>query len=223
MNSYPETMYQQSLQVFGKVTASLSHEIKNALAIINENAGLLEDITCMIDEGAPIDTDRLKRLASTLSKQIERIDELIKHMNRFSHSMDEWIKEIELYDLVSLMIVLTQRLASMKRITFTVDKPSTPILMTTHIMFLEALLFLCINETLTEAKSGDRIPIKIIKNDDGATILFQTIETTPERIEYFISQHAGDFLNILKGSVKFDVNTKEFSIHLPNKIVFVNQ
>ena len=33
------------LQFFGKVSASIAHEIKNVLAIINENAGLLEDLT----------------------------------------------------------------------------------------------------------------------------------------------------------------------------------
>ena len=32
------------IQFFGKMAASISHEIKNVLAIINENAGLLEDI-----------------------------------------------------------------------------------------------------------------------------------------------------------------------------------
>ena len=33
----------EGFQFFGKMSASISHEIKNALAIINENAGLLED------------------------------------------------------------------------------------------------------------------------------------------------------------------------------------
>jgi hypothetical protein len=43
------------LQFYGKITASVSHEIKNVLAIINENAGLLEDFTFMADRGKPID------------------------------------------------------------------------------------------------------------------------------------------------------------------------
>ena len=29
---------------FGKMSASISHELKNVLAIINENAGLAEDL-----------------------------------------------------------------------------------------------------------------------------------------------------------------------------------
>lgn len=32
------------ITTFSKVTATISHEIKNALSIINENAGLLVDL-----------------------------------------------------------------------------------------------------------------------------------------------------------------------------------
>lgn len=49
------------IQFFGKMSASISHEIKNVLAVINENAGLLEDICFMADRGKPIDTPRLKK------------------------------------------------------------------------------------------------------------------------------------------------------------------
>ena len=49
----PENLTETSLQFFGRVSASISHELKNVLAIINENAGLLEDFTLMGDRGIP--------------------------------------------------------------------------------------------------------------------------------------------------------------------------
>jgi hypothetical protein len=42
------------------MTASISHEIKNVMAIINESAGLLEDYSLMAEKGMPIDPERLK-------------------------------------------------------------------------------------------------------------------------------------------------------------------
>ena len=45
----------ESLQFFGKISASVSHEIKNVFAVINEAAGLLEDFTIMVDKGMPIE------------------------------------------------------------------------------------------------------------------------------------------------------------------------
>jgi hypothetical protein len=39
-----DSLGRQGLQFFGKISASVSHEIKNVLAVIGENAGLLEDL-----------------------------------------------------------------------------------------------------------------------------------------------------------------------------------
>jgi len=60
MGAKLETDAETGLQFFGKMTASISHEIKNVLAIINENAGLLEDLALMADGGAEIEPQRLK-------------------------------------------------------------------------------------------------------------------------------------------------------------------
>ena len=39
------------LRFYSKVSASISHEIKNSLAVINESAGYLEDVTLMAKKG----------------------------------------------------------------------------------------------------------------------------------------------------------------------------
>ena len=51
MDQKPENTSEMGLQFFGRMSASISHEIKNVLAIINENAGLLEDFSLMADRG----------------------------------------------------------------------------------------------------------------------------------------------------------------------------
>ncbi len=60
MGQKPDIIAETGLQFFGEMSASISHEIKNVLAIVNENAGLLEDLTLMADRGKPIDPARLK-------------------------------------------------------------------------------------------------------------------------------------------------------------------
>ena len=59
------------LQFFGKMTASISHEIKNVLAIINENAGLLEDLALLAGRGAAIDPQRLTNMSQAVMKQVK--------------------------------------------------------------------------------------------------------------------------------------------------------
>ena len=77
------------LQFFGKMTASISHEIKNVMAIINESAGLLEDYGMMADKGIPIDPEKLKVVSGRVSKQIHRAEGIIRNMNSLAHSVDE--------------------------------------------------------------------------------------------------------------------------------------
>ena len=50
-----ELVSEESLRFFGAMSASVSHEIKNKLAVINEKAGLVEDIAVAMRSGrAPI-------------------------------------------------------------------------------------------------------------------------------------------------------------------------
>ena len=106
MGVKPDILTETGLQFFGRISASISHEIKNVLAIINENAGLLEDLTFMANKGKPIDPDRLKRMAATVQKQIGRGDEILKNMNRFAHSIDETVAEVDLNQTIELIIAL---------------------------------------------------------------------------------------------------------------------
>jgi signal transduction histidine kinase len=70
------------IQFFGKMSASISHEIKNVLAVINENAGLLEDICFMADRGKPGDIVRLKKIAGDVKDQVRRADRIVTAMSR---------------------------------------------------------------------------------------------------------------------------------------------
>ena len=50
-----ESPENESLRFFGKMNASISHELRNALAVINENAGLIKDLMIMTEKGHPLD------------------------------------------------------------------------------------------------------------------------------------------------------------------------
>ena len=100
MNNKWDAIGEQGFQFFGKMSATISHEINNALAIINENAGLLQDFTLMADKGMPLDHERLNNLAGKLTHQVRRAEGIVKNMNRFAHSVDETLKSIDLGNFV---------------------------------------------------------------------------------------------------------------------------
>lgn len=48
---------------------TVSHELKNVLAIVNENAGLLDDLLLLAAKGKPLNPERLQRLAVNIHGQ----------------------------------------------------------------------------------------------------------------------------------------------------------
>ena len=100
----------------GKVTASLSHEIKNTLAIINESAGLMGDL---LRKDAPKDWppySRLTNLLASIEEQIQRSADIVKRLNQFAHSMDKSLAELDLNETVRQTVVLAQRFATLRRV-----------------------------------------------------------------------------------------------------------
>ena len=142
------------LQFFGKVSASISHELKNVLAIINENAGLLEDLTFAARRGSPIVPDKLDRTVQNFTKQIHRADEILKNMNRFAHSVDQFECQVDLHDLVVLVANLAARKAAMGRISLETTAPAQPIHLTCNPFLLENLVWLCLELAIAATGSG---------------------------------------------------------------------
>ncbi|MBL0716959.1 MAG: sensor histidine kinase, partial [Desulfosarcina sp.] len=93
----------------GKVTASVTHEIQNVLAIIQENAGLMEDILHMNQENLASSGERLQKCIESIKKQTYRGVGLTSALNQFAHTADHALTQINLYDTVKKLLFLVQR------------------------------------------------------------------------------------------------------------------
>jgi len=69
MSNTIDPLGEAGLQFYSKVSASISHEIKNSLAVLNESAGYLEDVSLMAKKGMDINMERLEALAGTQNAQ----------------------------------------------------------------------------------------------------------------------------------------------------------
>ncbi|ACS79198.1 HAMP domain-containing histidine kinase [Maridesulfovibrio salexigens] len=107
---------------FGQISAAISHDLKNVLAIINEDAGLLQDFSLMAAQGMELDPQRLIKLAEKIQGQVKRGDGIIKNMNRFAHSVDLPVCDVDFRELTELVISLLTRMASRKCVTVTLKE-----------------------------------------------------------------------------------------------------
>jgi hypothetical protein len=109
----------------GKVTASVTHEIQNVLAIIKERAGLMQDLLALGGTLPAQDlTDRIKTSLEAIQTQVKRGVRLTSGLNGFAHTADHDRIEIDIPDLVGRLVFITERLTRGKEIV-TQAVPST--------------------------------------------------------------------------------------------------
>jgi nitrogen fixation/metabolism regulation signal transduction histidine kinase len=118
MESPVEFQDNEDLTFFGKVNASISHELKNILAIISETAGLLGDLTQKALSDGKIDLELINTCSNDIVEEIQRGFATIKHMNRFAHSVDQTIDSVDLIDVLKLMINLSEFLSFASKVRF---------------------------------------------------------------------------------------------------------
>ncbi|MBW1703935.1 MAG: sensor histidine kinase [Deltaproteobacteria bacterium] len=219
MNSKWGLIGEQGLQFFGKMSATISHEINNALAIINENAGLLQDFILMAEKGMPLDPERLNSLAGKVIQQIRRAEGIIKNMNMFAHSVDESVKSINLSDVVELMTALSCRFASMRGVTVEPKPAALPVTITTNPFFLENLIWLCLDFAMDAAGAGNTIDIVSVKTETGAQVRFAQVEDLAKApLDKFPSERGKALLDTLKADLVSDAGAGEIVITLPRNI-----
>ena len=207
------------LKFFGKMTASISHEIKNALAIINENAGLLEDIALMADRGREIEPERLKTVSRAVIKQIRRADIIIKNMNRFAHSADETTTTVDLRDSLLLVVALSERLASMRSVTLAPKLPETPLNIRTVPFLLMNLIWLCLDFAITAAGDDKIVELAILKTENGAQIQFRRLTGLTEApLDAFPAERERNLINVLRAELAVDGKNNELVINLATDV-----
>ena len=207
------------LDFFGKITASISHEIKNVLAVINENAGLLEDFVLMAEEGKPLELDRLKSLAQNVLSQIKRADGIVNNLNSFANSVDESVKSVDLRATLGFVAALSSRLASVRGVTLETDLPTSPVAITTRPFYLKNLVWLCLDFAMDAAGAGKTVGLVTAESQNGAWVRFTRLEALAEaQRDGFPMEREKALLGLLKAQLSANVEAGELVITFPRDI-----
>ena len=210
----------EGLQFCGKMSASISHEIKNMLAIINESAGLLEDLIFMSEQGGgPVDLERLKTVAGRVKKQVSRANQMIKNMNQFAHSYDEAVKSVDLAELLALMTELSLRFISLRGVTVEPRFPEPPVVFTTIPFFLENMVWRCLDFAMDAAGEGKNIGLEAEGLEDGVRIRFTQLAGLTETSKAgFPGPEEQALMDALEADLAADAQAREIVLTLPRDI-----
>jgi signal transduction histidine kinase len=167
----------ESLAFFGRVNASISHELKNIMAIISETAGLLEDLSEMASAGGAIAPDMLENCTGSIVEEIQRGFSVIRQMNRFAHSVDTPSASVNLMDLLELAINLSRYLSHCGKTMLHPCQGEEPVVSTAPFL-LQAIFYQALVHTFKRTGPDAQIEISILSlGDSGWRVTFSGFTT----------------------------------------------
>ena len=210
-----ENTSQAGLQFFGQISASISHELKNVLGIINENAGLLEDLTLMAERGVPLDPVRLKAMAQGVKKQVGRADAIIGNMNRFAHSADQSIATVDLAQTIELAMAVTARFAVMRGVALDLQLPENPVALQTAPFFLINLIWQCLEFSMSASGDEKQVVLVAEEADGSVRIRFRRLAgLSAALLDTFPSDREKNLLEMLAVELKVEPDGNEIVLEL---------
>ena len=210
---------------FGKITAGITHEINNVLAIIKESSGLLEDILAITEEDAFPHKDRFKKTLNRILGQIQRGNNITTNLNRFAHSSDYSPASVDLNEVSEQMVLLASRFARLKNVILEAGHYDESVIIKTHPVALQMALFESIEIILDLITSRGKIILFPRKTDNQYVVGVHFEDTTPDDIVIMQSISSCDRWESLQktmvylgGTVETDDSAIEILLYLPNSI-----
>ncbi len=154
-------LLREKLGFFGVVAASLSHELKNVLATINELSGLIEDQSMAAEAGRPLRPERLKKACVNINKQVLRGSTLVERLNFFAHSVDKQVADVELGGLLTKICDICDRFAMLRQVTLARKFTTQKLPLTLDPFALQHAVYLAVRVALNVAEAGQAVSLKL--------------------------------------------------------------
>lgn len=177
---------ERGLAFFGAITASVSHELNNVISIIDQSAGLLDDLLAGAGAGQPLDNEKLERISGSILKQTGRGLTILRQLNRFAHTVDDARCQFEMTAVVDILVRLCQRLAGLKRMELGFDSAGTDVLVLGSPFLLEQAVFAVLRQTLDEGNRDDRITVSVLQDQSFGMV---TVGAVPSGVDLVWVNH----------------------------------
>ncbi|MFH2059734.1 MAG: hypothetical protein ABIJ59_12645 [Pseudomonadota bacterium] len=157
----------------GRITASVTHEIQNVLAIIKETSGLMEDFIKMNRAGGVSDIDdRLDKCIETIKRQAYRGVTLTSGLNGFAHTPDSTLSSINVFETIKKLVFITDRLFKQKGVDVSIVECTNPYSITTDPVLFEMVVFSCIECLIDTFQIKTTITMDLQSSEDQSSIKF---------------------------------------------------
>jgi signal transduction histidine kinase len=211
MKKAVEILSGEGLAFFGRINASISHELKNIMATISETSGLMGDLLELAEKGRELDSKALKSCSEGIEDEIRRGFTAIKQMNAFAHSVDEMVKEVDIHEILDLVVNLSQFLSFASHVHF--DRTEgVGLKVSTCPFLLEDLLYQALTTAYKLVGPSGEIRISVRGDDQGVGIRLSGDAMLGSM--KFPDENASKIADVLGAEVLSPVSGKECHIRL---------
>ncbi len=165
------------IRLFGRITASVAHDIRNVLAVINENAGLLEDACLLAEKGRPLDLKRALRIAVDLKQQVRRGDRISRGLSHLSHSVDAGGIAMDASEWVAAFVALAGRLTFARGVSLHADEGEAGPLVQSGFELLQ-LMWACLEAAIARVGPHKRIVVSFVETLESVCFRFGGLDAT---------------------------------------------
>lgn len=196
----------QNLEFFGRVSASISHELNNVVSIIDQVAGLLEDSLYAQQQGQPINPEQLARIHQKITHQTQRGVKIIKRLNKFSHTVDYPECKFDLKDLTRNFIEICERFADLQRVSLKTELVEGKVEINGSPFLIQQLLFYLIHSSISNSDKRDPIAIALSVEQNKAVLQITVSVEDSTKLETEWMSKASDLADSLGISIHTDTN-----------------
>ncbi|MCB2187300.1 MAG: hypothetical protein KQJ78_12835 [Deltaproteobacteria bacterium] len=162
----------EALVFFSRITASCTHELKNCLAVMNEQGNLLLELMEAASDGREVPQSKLTDKARRLVARVEETDRIIRRLNSFSHLADEDVAGLEAGGLLDLMVAMYRRLAQLAGVTLDLREGGEPLPLLANPYLLGQALFACLEQAAGACGPGSTLTVWVEPDAGGARFSF---------------------------------------------------
>jgi signal transduction histidine kinase len=201
---------EEMLQYFKAMIPVFSHEAKNVLAAINENAGLMDDYVLMAQKGKMLDLERLGSLSASIRRQVTRFNTLITDVREVAEGIGNDIRKVCLVHYTRQVSELLSAKAATQSIQFQVSATKEPIHIHTRPVLLLHMIWVCLEYALRAGERDRCIRLSLEKRAENAVVLMSGIDNLiPESISAIMpDKQRNAVLSMLNAELAIDEKEK---------------
>ena len=178
-NDHRRPIQREGVHFFGDVIAGLSHELSNVFNIINEIAGLQQDVVGGSQPESASVPNRLSELAGRIKAQVERGETINQFLHSLAHSVDDANIAFDVGDTLELAGSLAARPARLARVKLVVHNPESPVTLVGDPFALLLTIFGSIGVVLDAADSERRVDVTAAPLGNGARLFITSADPLP--------------------------------------------